>query len=148
MIDGSAAGISIVFKVWREDARRLRASSSRRGSTERRPTAVETATGKNTMSEQITILLSNPGPNHRMSSGARARIGVDWAATRYGDRTSPTIRERARAYPANNPMLAPKTNPRTTSWRVAATSGAIVPSVQAVTNRFATVSGPGRMYSG
>ena len=51
-------------------------------STERMPTIVATATGKNTISAQMTTLPSSPGPNHRAMSGARARIGVAWAATR------------------------------------------------------------------
>ena len=63
-------------------ARKLRAISSRPGSTVRIPTIVAMATGKNTISVVITSLLSRPVPNHRTSSGASARIGVDWAATR------------------------------------------------------------------
>ena len=79
---GRAAGISRVVSTWRRVARRLRPSSSSRASTERMPTIVAMATGKKTMSAQMTTLLSSPGPNHRASSGARARIGIAWAATR------------------------------------------------------------------
>ncbi len=48
------------------------------------------------MSEQMTTFPGSPGPNHRAISGARARIGVAWAATRYGDRSRSTIALRAR----------------------------------------------------
>ena len=54
------------------------------------PTIVATATGKNTMSAQMRTLPSSPGPNHNAMSGARARMGVAWAATRYGDSTCST----------------------------------------------------------
>ena len=79
---GRAAGISSVVRIWRRVARRLRPSSISRASTERMPTIVAMATGKNTISEQMTTLLSSPVPNHKTSSGARARIGIAWAATR------------------------------------------------------------------
>ena len=49
------------------------------------PTIVETATGKKTISAQIATFDSRPVPNHSASSGARARIGVACAATRYGE---------------------------------------------------------------
>ena len=53
-----------------------------RASTARMPTIVAIATGKKTISAQMTTLAVRPGPNHSASSGARARIGVAWAATR------------------------------------------------------------------
>ena len=61
------------------------------------PTIVATATGKNTMRPQITTLLTRPGPNHNASNGASARIGVAWAATRYGEMSRSTSVLRARA---------------------------------------------------
>ena len=63
-------------------ARKLLAISSSRGSTDRMPTMVATATGKNTIRVVITSLLASPVPNHSAISGASARIGVAWAATR------------------------------------------------------------------
>jgi hypothetical protein len=58
------------------------------------PTIVAIATGKNTIRAQITTLLASPLPNHSTSSGARTRIGIAWAATRYGDasRSNSTLR--------------------------------------------------------
>ena len=53
-----------------------RPSSSSRASTERMPTIVAMATGKKTISAQMTTLPASPGPNHRTSSGARTRIGI------------------------------------------------------------------------
>jgi hypothetical protein len=94
-IEGRAAGISSVMKIWRGVARRLLPSSSNPASTDRIPTIVATATGKNTMSAQMTILPVRPSGNHRAISGARARIGVAWAATRYGERTRSASRDRA-----------------------------------------------------
>ena len=64
-------------------------------STERIPTIVAIATGKNTISAQMTTLPSSPGPNHRAMSGARARIGVACAATRYGETRRSTNALRA-----------------------------------------------------
>ena len=84
-IDGSAAGTSSVVSTWRRVARNERAISSSPASTDRIPTIVETAIGKNTIRAQMTTLLVRPGPNHSASSGARARIGVAWAATMYGE---------------------------------------------------------------
>ena len=40
-------------------------------------------------------LAGEPGPNQMRSSGARARIGVAWAATRYGDSTRAASADRA-----------------------------------------------------
>jgi hypothetical protein len=79
---GRAAGISSVVRTWRRVARSDRPSSSSPASTERMPTIVATATGKKTISAQMTTLPGSPGPNHSAMSGARARIGVACAATR------------------------------------------------------------------
>ena len=80
-IVGSAAGISMVASSWRRVARRLRPSSTSRGSMERRPTVVATTIGKKQMRAQMSTLDSSPLPNQSTISGARARIGVAWAAT-------------------------------------------------------------------
>ena len=131
-IDGSAAGISSVVRIWRRVARSDRPSSSSPASTDRIPTIVATATGKNTISEQMTTLPARPGPNHKAMSGARARIGVAWAATRYGEASRSTSALRASAYPATSPRPAPTANPSATSTRVVNRCGWIVPAVQAV----------------
>jgi len=91
---GRAAGISRVVRICRGVARRLRPSSRSRASTERIPTIVAMATGKKTIRAQMTTLLSRPDPNHSTRSGARTRIGMAWAATRYGDaiRSNRTLR--------------------------------------------------------
>ena len=81
-IAGSAAGISTWLTTCQDVARYARAISSRRGSTDRMPTIVATATGKKTMSVVITSLETRPDPNHSTISGARASTGVAWAATR------------------------------------------------------------------
>ena len=81
-IAGSAAGTSTRVMVCQPVARKLRAISIRRGSTERMPTIVATATGKNTISVQITSFDGSPVPNHSAMSGASASTGVAWAATR------------------------------------------------------------------
>ncbi len=96
-IDGRAAGISSVVRICRRVARSERPSSRSRASTERIPTIVAIATGKKTISAQMTTLPRSPGPNHRAMSGARARIGVACAATRYGDSRRSTNALRARA---------------------------------------------------
>ena len=76
---GRAAGISSVVRIWRRVARRLRPSSSSRASTERMPTIVAIATGKKTMSAQMTTLLRNPGPEphdeQRREREDRDRLG-------------------------------------------------------------------------
>ena len=57
---------------------------------------VLTATGKKSMSATMTEWANNPLPNHSAMSGASARIGTAWAATRYGERTRFASRDRAR----------------------------------------------------
>ena len=59
-------------------------------------TIVLTATGKKTMSATMTEWAKSPLPNHSAMSGASARIGTAWAATRYGESTRFASRERAR----------------------------------------------------
>ena len=81
-IAGRAAGTSTRATICQPVARKLRAISSSRGSTLRMPTIVATATGKKTISVVITSLDDSPLPNHRTMSGASARTGVAWAATR------------------------------------------------------------------
>ena len=56
-IAGSAAGTSTRLIICQPVARKLRAISSSRGSTDRMPTIVAMATGKNTMSVLMTSLL-------------------------------------------------------------------------------------------
>ena len=50
--------------------------------------------GRRRSARRSTTLLSSPDPNHRTNSGARTRIGIAWAATRYGDasRSNRTLR--------------------------------------------------------
>ena len=147
-IAGNAAGTSTRVTTCQPVARKLRAISSRRGSTDRMPTIVATATGKNTISVVMTSFDASPVPNHRAISGARARIGVAWAATRYGLRSRSARRERASRTPVTSASPAPIAKPSSTSTSVVCMWGHIVPSVQARRNRSATVSGPGRMNGG
>ena len=138
-IAGSAAGTSTRVIVCQLVARKLRAISSSRGSTDRMPTIVATATGKNTISVQITSLDGSPLPNHRTMSGASARTGVAWAATRYGLSSRSARRDRARPMPMTIAIVDPMAKPSRTSTSVVWVWGHIVPSAQAFTNRSATV---------
>jgi hypothetical protein len=56
---------------------------------------VATATGKKTINAQMTTLVTRPVPSHRTSNGARTRIGIACAATRYGESSRSVMRERA-----------------------------------------------------
>ena len=78
---GSADGTSSSRVRCAELAPRLRSISSSSGSADRMPTMVAIAIGKKTMSAQIATRASSPPPNQMSSSGARARIGIAWAAT-------------------------------------------------------------------
>ena len=60
----------------------------------------------------MTTLESSPVPNQSAMSGARARIGIAWAATMYGERSRAAKRERASSTPTGTPRPAPTTKPR------------------------------------
>ena len=125
-IAGSAAGISTGRTTCAFVARNDRAISISRGSTERRPTIVATATGKNTISVVMTSLLGRPVPNHRAMSGASARIGGRLGRDEI--RAEQPLREPRPARAARRrrarrwPRSRSRAGPRRASSRSAATS--------------------------
>ena len=113
------------------------------------PTIVATATGKNTISAQMTTLPASPGPNHRAISGARARIGVACAATRYG-RQEPLDERAARQRVADDERRA-RHRPRSRARPRRASSPGAAGSSRPTTptnQRATTVPGGGRMNGG
>ena len=80
-IDGKAPGISTLDSTCAGRARKARHISRRSASTDRMPTIVATAIGKNTIRLQMITFDSRPVPNQIASSGAIARTGVACAAT-------------------------------------------------------------------
>ena len=86
----------------------------------------------------MTTLPARPGPNHSASSGARARIGVAWAATRYGESEALGERRAGEAVADDERRHRADGEPERDLDSVVSACGAIVPSAQAETNRAAT----------
>ena len=79
-----------------------------------------TSTGKKQRTAAIAIfeLFVSPPPNHWFVIGAKAMIGIAFAATAYGSSAVPSGRQRASTRANRIAIPEPITNPPSASWNV------------------------------
>src|SRR6478672_9147245 len=95
-------------------------SSRSCGRTEVSPLSVFTSTGKKQRTAAIATfeLLVRPPTNHWFVIGAKAMIGIAFAAIAYGISAEPSGRQRASTSANRIAMLDPTTKPPSASWNV------------------------------
>src|SRR5262249_5991851 len=96
-----------------------RISSICDGFTERRPRTTFTNTGKKQSTAAMTILdVFVSGSNHAFVIGAKAMIGIAFAAIAYGRNAVPSSFQRATITAKTAPAVQPIAKPPSASWKV------------------------------
>src|SRR5438046_499137 len=118
-MNGRADGMRTRRKMSTSPAAYERISSIDSGRTEVRPRRVVTSTGKKQRTPAIAHLECGlRTPNHAFVIGAKAMIGMAFAATAYGMSASPTRRQRAKTSATRIAAEQPVTKPPSASLNV------------------------------
>src|SRR5579883_1506724 len=104
--------------------------------------------GKNTPSAIVAIFDGSPMPNHRISSGSRAILGIGNNAETIGMPAARAAEKMPMASPTASPAAVPISQPGMMRASEAVTWPTSVPSCHSATSAFTTLSGLGMKSGG